>query len=334
MIRSLVVHALHYSGFLWLLAAARLRGNIAVLTYHRVLPASLSGESFSSPGIMVTPENFDRHMRFLRRHLNPIDVWTFEKIISTGQEIRPGTCLVTFDDGWWDNLEFALPILKRHEIPAVFFVASDYIGTDRRFWQERLACRLFHARKSPSATAFLTQLGLEKVIGAPPAVARQRIRQFVDDLKTGPMAAVEEIFNQLNAVSPDSTAPNVDRFLTWNELASIAHDQSFAIASHGSTHMPFTLLSPESIRQELTKSRTTMLAHLGIVANALAYPNGDADEDVAAIVRDSGISLGFTTRRGLASRRNNPLLLPRINIHESATRGEAAFLFWMLALTG
>lgn len=332
-IRRIVIHSLHYSGLLCLLAAARLRRRIAVLTYHRVLPDHLQNKSFSSPGIIVTPETFDRHVRFIKRHLRPIDVRTFERIVIHREDFRPGTCVVTFDDGWWDNLEFALPILRRHQVPAVIFVATDYIGSGRCFWQEQLSRRLFRMRNDASSSALLRQLGLGTIIGAPAASARTTIRKFVDELKMGTLDDIRATFARLDEVSPDTSISDVDRFLTWDELPILAEDRWFSIASHGKTHTPFTRLTHDAIRRELADSDLALRSRLGVVANALAYPNGDADAGIAATVRGSGIVIGFTTARGLVSGDQDPLLLPRINMHESAAYDTATFLYRLLGLT-
>lgn len=331
-VKNFVVHLLHYSGFLWLLAAARLRRRIVVLTYHRVLPRSLQDESFSAPGIIVTPDTFDQHMRFVRRHLHPIDVSTFQRIVTNRENFRPGTCVVTFDDGWWDNLEFALPILARHQVPAVVFVATDYIGSKRCFWQEQLSRRLFSIRNDASAAALLAELGLERIVGVPAAVARVAIRRFIDELKLRTLDDISSTLARLDEVSQDAGPSEIDRFLTWSELTKLTEGLWFTVASHGKTHTPFTRLSHEAVRREVVDSCLALRSGLGVTCSALAYPNGDADAGIADIVGASGVAVGFTTAPGLASADQNPLLLPRINMHESAAYDSATLLYRLLGL--
>src|SRR6201999_329515 len=105
---------LYYSGALWLYAAVKLRGKAVVLMYHRVLPSG--ADSFSHAGIVVTPQTFERHMRFFARHFRLLDLAGFRKELDGG--FGPRACLVTFDDGWQDNHRHALPVLRRHRVPA------------------------------------------------------------------------------------------------------------------------------------------------------------------------------------------------------------------------
>jgi len=331
-VRFGVVTALYFSGLLWLLASIRLRRRIAVLTYHRVLPLSKQARSFSAPGIVVTPETFDRHMRFLRRHFNAIDVSTFAELLRTGTPIRPRTCLVTFDDGWRDNLDHALPVIRRHQVPAVLFVATDFIGTDRCFWQERLSRLLYEARCRPEIISLFTECGLSDIVHATPERARTLIRVFVDRLKTQPPEAVDRVFALLAPLSTSGQDLEIDRFLSWEELEQLSRDRCFAVAPHGHSHSPLTQLSGDAVKAELVNSREAIRSRLGLTSNVIAYPNGDANAEVATIAREQGYVIGFTTRRGLVSATDDPLLLPRINVHEGCASDEAAFLYNMLGL--
>jgi peptidoglycan/xylan/chitin deacetylase (PgdA/CDA1 family) len=331
-LKILLIAALYYSGFLWLLAALRLRRRIVVLTYHRVLPKAAQANSFSSQAIIVTPATFDLHMRFLRRHMHPISLSELERIIQSGDTPRVGTCLVTFDDGWYDNLAYALPILRRHGIPAVLFVATDYVGTDRCFWQERLARRLHGVRRLPAARALFANLGCPGVDYMDEQEARTAIRDLVTGLKEQPAAVVDELFAELEAYSSDLATAGEDRFLDWADLSTLISDGLFAIGSHGLSHTPLTQLSPDEVRRELAGSRSAIRAGLGIGVSSLAYPNGDASDEVASIARAEGYGVAFTTNRGLVTREHHPQLLPRVNIHEAAAPSRAAFLGRLLGI--
>ena len=332
-IRICALNVLYYSGLLWLLASLRLRRRIVVLTYHRVLPESHQQESFSSPGIIVTPETFDRHMRFLRRHFNPVDLPTFVGLLHGTSVPSPRTCLVTFDDGWHDNLEFALPILTRHRVPAALFVATHYVGEGHGFWQESLSRQLFEARRRPQAAGLLQQLGIGDIGMVTTDRAREAIRKFVDEIKKAPLSAVRELRARLEESAPDDNGSGVDRFLSWDDLTEMKREGLLAIGSHGCTHTPMTRLENEAVRSELEESRRLIESNLGVSVRALAYPNGDTDSEIAETARRQGFHVGFTTRRGLVSRHSDPLQLPRVNIHEGAASSIAAFLYRALGIS-
>ena len=85
-------------------------------------------------------------------------------------------------------------------------------------------------------------------------------------------------------------------------------------------------MSDERCRQELRQSRTQLEAELGEPIRAIAYPNGDHDEQVMRETRDAGYALAFATTSGLYNRHADPLSIPRMNVHENNSRDKALFL--------
>ena len=140
-----VAQTLHRSGLLALRRRRALHHRAVVLVYHRLLPKGT--DTWSHPGIVVTPATFERHMRILQREFRLLTLQEFEHHVTTGIPFRPSSCLVTFDDGWIDTYTEACPILSRLRVPAVVFLPTRYIGSDRPFWQERLGWLLCSASK-------------------------------------------------------------------------------------------------------------------------------------------------------------------------------------------
>jgi peptidoglycan/xylan/chitin deacetylase (PgdA/CDA1 family) len=216
-LRRLVAAALYYSGALWLYAAVKLRGKAVVLMYHRVLPAG--ADSFSHAGIVVTPETFERHMKFFARHFRLLDLDGFRGELDAG--FGPRACLVTFDDGWQDNHRHALPVLRRHRVPTTIFVATDYIGTGRTFWQERFTRLLYqatrHAGLADAVLAGLDALDLRALADAP---ARERARAIVTTLKrAGDQARIDRLLGEL-VTACDSTCRVTTASWTGTKCAS------------------------------------------------------------------------------------------------------------------
>ena len=94
------------------------RGVRIVLVYHRVLGGKRRW------GEMVGEEALEWQMRRLRKCHHPVD---WETIVSPADSVPGIRVLVTFDDGYRDNFTRALPILERHQIPAIFFAATNFI---------------------------------------------------------------------------------------------------------------------------------------------------------------------------------------------------------------
>lgn len=332
--RKMAAFFLYYSGLLWLLAEFKLRNRAVVLMYHRVLPTA--EETFSHEGIIVSPRTFDMQMKFVREHFNPLTPDQFgQQLRVTG--FRRRACLITFDDGWKDNHQHALPVLVRHSVPAIVFITTAFVGTETTFWQERLTRLLFNAARTRSfGVDVLRELECLDAGELPVEQAKRRVRDVVTSLKRREPEVVDRIVARLeSAAERCSTAPESpgsDRFLTWTEVRELQGSKLVTIGSHAHTHRPLPILGYEGAMAEFSRSRETFQDHGIRAADMCAYPNGNVDSCVLDAARNSGFTLGFATGKGLASNADHPLQLPRINIHESSSGSNAEFLCRILGV--
>lgn len=329
--RLLLVHGLYYTGTLHLIKRRRLRGRAVVLMYHRVLNAPERERSFSSDGILVSPQTFDRQLGFLRRHFNVVTPEQFVERLRRGEPFDDATCLITFDDGWIDNFTNALPLLRKHALPAVVFLPTGFIGTDRCFWQERLARLLYRLhglyRTDPSETSAIVEgYGLKQVFRSKGAELKREIHDYVRALKSLPEEEVERMAEAVAAVVREhgGAEAHPDRFLSWDEVRAMAAD-GVRFGSHAVTHRILTRLDRGTVARELAQSQREIADRLGAPVELLAYPNGDSNSEVAEAARTAGYAAAFTTRPGTVAAGEHPYLVPRVNIHDRATRTVAGF---------
>jgi peptidoglycan/xylan/chitin deacetylase (PgdA/CDA1 family) len=331
-LKGAIVAFAYRTGLLQLYLRRKLRGRALVLTYHRVLPPEASAESFSTDAIVVSPETFRRQMRLLQRLFTPLSADEFARALTAGQ-LPPNACVVTFDDGWYDNLDYALPILRETSVPAVLFVATDYIGTDKCFWQERLSRGLSAARRIPERSGPLfADIGASHVLDAmlTPAQAKLAIRAIIDRYKVQPQSEIDALVGKVEALLRDAGVTgdrqHPDRFLTWDQVKALDESGLVAIGSHCCTHTPLTKLDALAVHAELRRSREVIRERVGVDPSDLAYPNGDHDAQIARAVQENGYRCAYTTNRGLVEPASDAFRLRRINIHEQSTASDAAFM--------
>ncbi|MDX1741611.1 MAG: polysaccharide deacetylase family protein, partial [Rhodothermales bacterium] len=109
---------------------SRFGSRVLVLGYHRV--AQVDHDPY---GICVSPDALEQQLRALSKVARPLDVSTLAEDLNANR-IRRGSVVVTFDDGYADLLDAALPLLHKYEIPATVFVATGSI--DDEFWWDRV----------------------------------------------------------------------------------------------------------------------------------------------------------------------------------------------------
>src|SRR5262245_44701688 len=117
--------------------AAGIRPGLVVLTYHRI--ADPGADPFYDPVISATPESFRAQLEWLRRHLRILSLEELLARREAGRPWREPAALVTFDDGYRDNFEAAVPILRAGNIPATFFLPTAFLESPRLPWWDRVA---------------------------------------------------------------------------------------------------------------------------------------------------------------------------------------------------
>lgn len=314
--------ALHRSGALGALARIRLRGAAAVLTYHRVLPGTEIESCPSHPGIVVSAESFERQIRWIAKNLRPARLSDLVRLVREGRPVPSRTCLVTFDDGWRDNRLHALPVLRRHGVPAAVFLATGFVGTGRRFWQERLTLALAErvrrgvpreGRREDEALAAIVR---DLEAGGEPSLAE--IARTVGSLKGLGESERAAMIDTLSPSAPGAGSNPVSPpdFLDWNDVREMEAD-GFEFGAHGVDHVILVREEADPVR-EASESRTEIERRLGRAPAAFCYPNGDHDARVIEAVRAAGFEVAFATRRGHLRPGTDPYAIPRFNVSEEA----------------
>jgi peptidoglycan/xylan/chitin deacetylase (PgdA/CDA1 family) len=107
---------------------------LAVVLYHRVDDA-ICGEP---EGLTVTRRTFERHLRMYRDHFQVISVTGMLDLLERGVGLEEWTVVITFDDGYRDNVLHAAPLLRKYGLPACFFLTAGYLETGHQFeWDAR-----------------------------------------------------------------------------------------------------------------------------------------------------------------------------------------------------
>src|SRR5207237_1342536 len=115
----------------------------AILLYHRVIDLDCDPQQLA-----VSRANFDQQMRIVRDRMAPLPL---ARIIELANQaaLPKNAVAITFDDGYFDNLEFAAPILKKYDIPATVYVTSGQAGNFSEFWWDELEAILLAGRRLP-----------------------------------------------------------------------------------------------------------------------------------------------------------------------------------------
>jgi peptidoglycan/xylan/chitin deacetylase (PgdA/CDA1 family) len=295
---------------------------LTVLTYHRVGEQVAPG--FDPEVLDASPAVFERHVRLLQRYFNLIDTRDLDAWRAGGQ-LPPNPAMITFDDGYRDNHDTVMPILKRAGAKAVFFVATSYITDRRVFWWELVNHALQSAKTEQLSLQYPRELKLPLHT---PADRRSSIKLLLKLLKREEGVDMERFLAELYQAAglPFSAAREremADQMLmTWPQIRALA-DAGFDVQSHSHAHRVLHTLTPEEARQDLLRARQELEGALDRPVTAVAYPTGRPLGDAAAhrqAVLDAGYRYGFTVQKLVPlGRMNDWLGIPRMMIDQDVT---------------
>jgi peptidoglycan/xylan/chitin deacetylase (PgdA/CDA1 family) len=274
---------------------------LLILTYHRVL----TGEDPLRHGEM-TAEAFDRHCGVLRRWFNVLPLVEGWRRAREGA-LPPRAVSITFDDGYADNAELALPTLKRHGLTGTFFVATGYLNGGR-MWNDTIIETL---REAP-VPLDLRDLGGAFLAAADGHARARAVNDTIRAWKHLPPGERERRVDEL--VRRAKLSPPDDLMMTNEQVKELA-SAGMDIGAHTVTHPILRKIDDAEAAREMSRSRATLEELTGAPVRTFAYPNGrlgdDYDERHAAIARDAGFELAVSTNHGTARADSDGFQLPR-----------------------
>jgi peptidoglycan/xylan/chitin deacetylase (PgdA/CDA1 family) len=300
--RLIVSRLLHRTGALEAILKLRARAStpwLSILTYHR-FPQADGEEPFDDGVIDVTRDEFERHVACLKKHFTPIGVDELCAFAAGGRLPRNAVA-ITFDDGYLDNYEQALPILKRHDCKAIFFVATSIITERRMYWWDRVAYLLKRSARDVIVLRYPTFLSID--LAGDRAQAIDRVLRFI---KAREPLDIERLLLELSRATGvlwtrEQERDLADRLLmNWDHVRSL-QEAGMDVQSHTRTHRVLKTLAPQELADELEGSRADLQRELGEPARALAYPVGNAlgsASHIRVALEKAGYEIGLTNGTG------------------------------------
>ncbi len=307
-----------------------------VLTYHRVASPDLD------PQLMcVSPAHFASHLRLLCQVGECVSLRDLVRWSAVGRVPRRAI-VVTFDDGYADNLDVAEPLLRDVGVPATVFVASGGLDVGRPFWWDELEALLLRTVEVPPEVTLtargrrfawpLDAADSSSAAAAGPEDARRDVARF--EVPSPRQAAFRDIASLCRALAPDERdaalrslaaqlgeAPTVHghRRLSPAGVAELAASAVVEVGAHGVSHTPLNVLSREGRAEEFIQSKHTLEQMTGCSVDLLSYPFGAADvltSDCGRVARDCGYMAACANWPGLVWLRSDPYRLPRFRVRD------------------
>ncbi len=178
--------------------------------------------------------------------------------------------LITFDDGYYNNI-YVLPILKKYQIPALFFISTNNVKQSKCFWWD-----IIYREKIKSGAA------------------KKEILYEQNQLKSKKSEEIEQYIIEKYGEIAFKPKSDIDRPFTPHELKNFSKEKYVYLGNHTNNHAILTNYSSNEIKTQITEAQNFIKEITEITPTAISYPNGNYSDEIIKISKDTGMLLGIT----------------------------------------
>jgi peptidoglycan/xylan/chitin deacetylase (PgdA/CDA1 family) len=313
---------------LWPELSGLVGNSLRVLAYHRVCNPDAADFFGMKSVVSARPKAFAQQMDYLSRYYHPVSLEQCLSWIYENRPLPPRALLITFDDGYRDNLIHALPILAARKMPFVLFAATGYLEDECVFFWD-WAGEAF--RHSPVKSAKLPKLGERSwKDGSDDAVANEWVQTIIRLDESARAMAIDELSEILK--HPVQERPLAGTHLTWSDLKEMLRN-GCTVGAHTVSHPMIASLSLEEAEQEIQTSKVALENRLGVPVQSFAFPFGEKThyrDKYLPILSRVGIKIAFRSTGAInlsGETRANPFEIRRCGVGLS-DRHEEDFAIW------
>jgi peptidoglycan/xylan/chitin deacetylase (PgdA/CDA1 family) len=259
--------------------------------YHRIGDEE---KSLFDPNVFsCTAEVFEQHLEFYNQEFTVISVEQLIDKIEANEVIDKKYAVITFDDGYIDNYTVAFPLLKKHQTPAAFYIATDYLDEPHIPWWDEVAWLVRHSNINT-----IKLKSWQKPVDISKGSIVHKVRAVLREIKQEQERTMADKIAELEVICQcrmpeDLRASSL--FMNWQQAKEMS-DNNMHIGSHTLSHTILSHLSEAVQETEITKSKAKIEAFLKKETTSIAYPVG-------------GKNAFTTTTQALAKKANNNFII-------------------------
>lgn len=301
-----------------------------ILMYHRVAEVEIDPWS-----LCVTPTHFAEHLDVLQKYYHPLSLQQLVEALRENK-LPDRAVVVTFDDGYADNLYNAKPLLEKYNIPATFFISTGSIGQNREFWWDELERLLLRPKKLPEKLSLnidgkIYQWNLDQAANyTEQDYQPDRICKAWEAQSGSRMSFYYSIWQILRPLLEKERQRILDEILEWavaeptpratyrslspEELSVLAEGKLVEIGAHTVTHPFLSAQSTELQRDEIKQSKIDLEQMINRPVTSFSYPFGDRTAETVELTRTAGFDCACSIFEEFVWQKSDHFQLPRFAV--------------------
>jgi len=290
--------------FRWLLSA-HVKNKLSILIYHRVRE---NVDALTPYDLGVNA--FERQMKLISRYFDVVTVSEGIRKIRENDISRP-TVAITFDDGYVEQYDIALPILNKYGLKASFYVTTGYFDGGM-MWNDYVVESFRNIDSGNKNSIDLTEIGFGCHSVSSITEKRLTLNKLLIFLKRMHPSKRDEAVDIITSIMGGRSEANL--MLSQQQIRNMAN-AGMEIGCHTKMHPILTSLSDNEVIDEIAGSKAILEEILEKPVHYFAYPNGKPYEDYMPehieIVKDLGFYGALSTAKGVATGESDFFQLPR-----------------------
>jgi len=307
-------------GAVWLLRLLD-RNAVSILMLHGIMDLDKAKEWIP----LRTPfdcRQLEASLKILSKFFQFISLDEAVDMLCGRKAIKPHRIAVSFDDGYRNQVKYAIPILKKFKAPATIFIVTENTNYQKPFWFDRLDYAIQQCGTDKMDLSIGTaniKLQLQtweemqrsfkllrtaaKMQEFPESGIQQQMELLAERLEEKSHKRLADIFE-----SDECTG-----LLTWDEIRQASKDKDIVFGSHSVNHQRLGLADPAEVQYQLEESKKAIELHTGLECIYFCYPNGSFNRQVAEMVSKCGYRAAVTTLPGCNQKGSDLFTLKRIH---------------------
>lgn len=324
--KSAAAFAVHRSGLRSALALGqRVRAGgrrVVVLGYHRVTDDFDRERQRGIESCLISTDTFRRHVAWLKSRFELATMSRALDVLRRQERADRDLAVITFDDGYRDVLQHALPVLQALEAPATLYVSSGVVEREAFFPHDRLYS-LLRLRERSAVMAGRLPAHARELLTATAERSVPDVKVLLHDLiRDRSPGELERLCDELEAAASRlwTGLPESQRALGWDGVRALQR-AGVEIGAHTTSHAVLTNVSRQEATADLASSKAAIENAIQRPVRHFAYCNGYYNAGLVEALAHAGYDSAVTTEDRINVLGSEPFRIARRVVWEGTARG-------------